>query len=111
MDRALREKWAAMHGVHVGDRLPVGPDDESGRIGYVNWNSKGPMNPDAPPTDPVYDVGGPSGTRGQVIAYWGDGVGWITREQYDDPAFDYQALRDARRDRDAETTSASSATG
>jgi hypothetical protein len=69
-----------------GDRLPV-IDGVTGQKGFVDraaiLSSGGQQVPDV---SPVYDA------DGHQIAYWGNGLGWLSRDQVEAPGFDYQAL-------------------
>lgn len=87
-----------------GYRIPVGgntPETENLR-GYVNWEAIGGRTPQTPRINAIYAAGGPSSDEGAVIGHWATGVGWITIEQYADPAFDYESLLAEARERDAE---------
>lgn len=75
-----------------GDRVLVVSDDGRNTIGYVNYEAFSRAGADAPPVNPVYAQGGPSGESGIIIAFWGRGIGWIPPAVYHSPSFDYDAL-------------------
>lgn len=88
----MDELWAEHLGVPVGARTLVGPDDGSDRVGYVNWEYMYGRRPDTPAVGPVFAEAGQSSESGTIIAYWGNGIGWIEKEDYLDPSFDFDAV-------------------
>ncbi len=67
-----------------GDRLPV-IDAKSGQTGYVDSGAIIPAPPGrVPDLSPVYD------STGKQIAYWGNGLGWLSISEVENPDFDYQ---------------------
>lgn len=73
-----------------GDRLPV-IDGTSGRTGWVDRGALiAPAGGEPPQLSPVYD------DAGQQIAYWANGLGWLSSDVVEAPDFNLQQRLDAR---------------
>lgn len=85
-DQALAESLVE----NPGDRILVVSDDGQNTTGYVNYETVSQAGTNGPTVSPVYAEGGPSGDTGTIIAYWGQGLGWIPLDVYNSPSFDYE---------------------
>lgn len=88
-----------LEGTRAGQSVMVGDTRDSSRYGWVAWDDMYAATPqEASRIVPVVD------DSGQTIAYWAQGVGWITSDEADAAGFNYDRLLDAEKRRDTGAT-------
>ena len=74
-------------GVPAGHRIPVADKHDPSQRGFVDWSTfnGGGVQPESG-LSPIYNA------AGAVIAYWGSGAGWLTKQEVAAPGFNLKAL-------------------
>jgi hypothetical protein len=62
-------------------------DPITGQKGYV---SREALFPD--PGQPISKISPVTDSAGNTIAYWGNGLGWLSKAEVESPGFDYDAI-------------------